>query len=83
MQRRVAALLAAESYSIEREGRAASIDLRPLVEELTVSDGVLRMRLRVGHEAGVRPREVLESLGLADLEAQGLHLARTAVELQS
>ena len=36
-----------------------------------VDGDVLRMRLRVAHEAGARPREVLAALGLADLRAHG------------
>ncbi len=82
VQNRVASLLASTSYPIQRADRAAPIDLRPLVEALEVFDGVLRMTLRLGQESGIRPREVLEALGLADLEAQGVHLSRTAVELQ-
>src|SRR6185295_9315834 len=72
-QDRIARVLASTSYPIQRVDRATPIDLRPLVEALEITDGVLRMSLRLGPESGIRPREMLEALGLADLEALGLH----------
>ena len=72
------------SYGVEREGRRAPIELRPLIEELRLDDsGTLWMRLRVAGDGSARPREVLEALGLADVEALGVLLRRTAVELSS
>jgi radical SAM-linked protein len=72
------------SYLVTREGRAAPIELRPLIEELALDDnGTLAMRLRVERDGSARPREVLEALGLADVEALGIVLRRTAVELSS
>jgi len=79
--RRIEALLAAESYAIERPGRPEPIDLRPSLERLELADGVLRARLRVSRQADPRPRELLAALDLADLEEQGLYLTRTAVEI--
>jgi radical SAM-linked protein len=77
----VARLLAAERIEVEREGRSDLLDVRPLVEDLELESDVLRMRLKVTQAQGVRPREVLDALGLADLEAQGCTLVRTRVEL--
>jgi radical SAM-linked protein len=75
-------LLAQESFSVTREGRAAPIELRPLVEGLELDQhGTLALRLRMGEDGGVRPREVLAALGLADVEALGNLIRRTAVEL--
>lgn len=72
------------SYRVTREGRAAPIELRPLIEELALDgDGTLLIRLRVEGDGSARPREVLEALGLADVEALGIVLRRTAVELSS
>ncbi|MEX2141753.1 MAG: TIGR03936 family radical SAM-associated protein [Pirellulales bacterium] len=72
------------SYRVTREGRSAPIELRPLIEELRLDDdGTLGMRLRVEGDGSARPREVLEALGLADVEALGIVLRRTAVELSS
>jgi hypothetical protein len=42
---------------------------------------VLRLAVRFGPEGSARPRELLESLGVADLEREGIYLTRTAVEL--
>lgn len=77
---RIERLLAADSWVIDRVNRA-SIDLRPLLLELAIHEGVLRMRLRVDIHGSVGPRDVLAVLGLNDLEPQGFRLRRTAVEI--
>ncbi|OHB66913.1 MAG: hypothetical protein A2V70_08740 [Planctomycetes bacterium RBG_13_63_9] len=79
---RIHRLMASSSYPIQRPQRSTSVDLRADLGELTLEEGVLTMRLRTGSQGGVRPREVLETLGLGDLELQGVHLRRTAVEIQ-
>jgi radical SAM-linked protein len=76
-------LLAAASWPIERAHGRAPIDLRPLLSELALRAGVLEMRIRVDRRGSVGPREVLGALGLADLEPQGVHLRRTAVEVST
>lgn len=76
-------LLAAESWPIERARNRASIDLRPLVSELTLEENVLRMRLRVSQQGSVGPREVLSALNAGDIERQGGRLCRTAVEVSA
>jgi radical SAM-linked protein len=78
---RIEHLLAASSWPIERARGRATIDLRPLVLELALGEGVLGMRLRVDDRGGVGPRDVLSALGLPDLEHQGIRLRRTAVEI--
>lgn len=78
---RIGRLLAAESWPIERARGRAPIDLRPLLLELAIDECVLRMRLRVDSHGSVGPRDVLGALGMADLEQQGVHLRRTAVEV--
>ncbi len=80
---RIDGILAAASWEIPRSGRRPPVDLRPLLSELTLCDGVLRMRLRITGQAGVRPREVMQALELADLETRGVHLTRNVVEIQS
>jgi radical SAM-linked protein len=75
-------LLAAESFVAAREEGKAPIDLRPYIEELSLVDDSLRMRLVVTPLGSARPREVLEAIGLADVESLGFQLARTAVELE-
>ncbi|MCE9607797.1 MAG: TIGR03936 family radical SAM-associated protein [Planctomycetia bacterium] len=51
------------------------------VQELELVDGVLRMRLKLGEAGAVRPRDLLTSLGLSDLEHSGSRLVRTRVEV--
>jgi radical SAM-linked protein len=83
LARRIEEVLQSESLPIEREGRKTPLDLRPLIGELSVTaDGVLQMRLIVDREGSARPREVLESLGVADLEYEGFFLTRTKVEVE-
>jgi radical SAM-linked protein len=84
---RIAALLAAGSHPIERDaGRKAEgrkpVDVRPWIESLELAGGQLRIRIRVTRQGSVRPRDVLAALQLEDLEQQGCHLTRTAVELE-
>lgn len=78
---RIERLLSSSSWPIERARGRPAIDLRPLLTELTLSDDVLKMRLHVDSRGSVGPREVLTVLGLADIERQGSHLSRTAVEI--
>ncbi len=79
---RVQTLLAASSYRVERKDRGEQLDVRPLIEELSLSEGVLRLKLRIAQEASARPRDILLALGLTEPEVQALALTRTAVELQ-
>lgn len=79
---RIAALCDRRSYPIQRPNRDEPIDLCEFLDALSLDHGVLSMRLRVTRQAGPAPRDVLAALGLADLERQGVCLARTAVELQ-
>ena len=84
LNERIVALLSETAHVIHREQRDAPLDIRPLVEDLQLADGVLRMRLRVQQEGSARPREVLEALAVADLETQeGGLLTRTRVEIDA
>ena len=76
-------LMAASSCPIRRPNRRTAVDLRPLLEELSVEEGVLRMRLRADSGASAGPWDVLAALGLSDLRLAGVHLRRTTVEIQS
>jgi len=77
-------LLSATSLPVHRPGKSAPIDVRPLIEDLCVEQGRLRMRLLATHEAGARPRDVLGALldWRDDLDACVWALERTEVELQ-
>ncbi len=79
---RVTWLLGQTSLPIEREGRTKPLDLRPLVADLSLDGGTLRMRLRVESEGSARPREVLQALQVDNLEHEGFFLTRTRVELE-
>ena len=78
---RIVAFLAGEKHEINREGRSAPLDLRPLVVALSLENGKLTMRLRVDREGSARPREVLAAVGLEELELAGYSLTRTEVEI--
>jgi radical SAM-linked protein len=78
---RIAQFMAASEVAIEREGRTTPLDLRPLVEHISLDGETLSFRLRVDREGSARPREVLAALGLEDLEFQGTGLTRTRVEI--
>jgi hypothetical protein len=84
---RIEWLLSQTSIPIEREGRKTALDLRPLIAELTLrrgegQEGMLQMRLRVDREGSARPRELLQSLEIENLEYEGFFLTRTRVEVE-
>lgn len=81
LRTQIPVFLAADSFRVARAEGEEPLELRPLVENLRLSDGLLEMVLRVTPERGIRPREVLAALALTDLEAEGSSLTRTAVEL--
>ena len=68
---RIERLLAAASWPIERHARRAPIDLRPLVCELALREGVLRMRLRVDQPRQRRSARRAGRLGLGRPRAAG------------
>lgn len=74
-------LLSSPQVLIQRAGRQEPLDLRTGIDSLRLERGALRIRLLASRTASARPREVLEVLGLDDLEQQGAHLTRAAVEL--
>ncbi len=79
---KIVAVKQSTSLPIEREGRKTPLDLRPLIDELSLtSNSTLLMRLVVDREGSARPREVLEALEVADLEYEGYFLTRTKVEV--
>jgi radical SAM-linked protein len=80
--RRIEQLWSEASHVIEREEGRGPVDVRSYVDRLELNDERLLMRLRVTGEGAARPREVLQALGLDDLEFEGFYLSRTAVELE-
>jgi radical SAM-linked protein len=80
---RTARLLACSSCPIDRPKGRGPVDVRRDVQELDFRDGVLTMRLSAGRGPTAGPREVLRALGLDGLEDEGVHIKRTAVELEA
>lgn len=78
-----AELLSRDTYPLEREGKRGSIDLLADLQRLEIDGGRLRFSLCATRTAGARPRDVIEALGLSDLEGLGLPLVRTRVEITS
>jgi radical SAM-linked protein len=74
-----------DQWLVEREDRSAPTDLKADLESLELADGpegpVVRFTLAATHTATVRPREVLQAVGLGDLEHEGRWLTRTCVTL--
>lgn len=83
VQQAIAAFLALTSCPVPRANRKQPVDIRPGVRKLVLEGAVLNIQVETCREAGVRPRDVLEQLGLDDLENQGAVLVRTTVELAS
>jgi radical SAM-linked protein len=76
-------LLASSSLWVRRHDRPEPVNMRADLESLEWCDGMVRFRIRASHQASLRPRDVLQSLGLAELEQQGDFLTRSEVELTS
>ena len=76
-------LLKKRSYPWQREGRAKPIDLRLSIEDMQLVEDRLQIRLWVSQQASARPREILQVLGVDDLEYQGCTIQRTEVNLTS
>jgi radical SAM-linked protein len=80
---RIEQFLAQSEWPVNRPRRELPVDIRRDVLRLELNDDALRMTLAMSRDASVRPRDVLEVLGLSDLEFEGRHLTRTAVRLVS
>jgi len=79
---RLAELLGARHWPVRRSRGRKPLDLRPLVESLCFEQGMLRMRLRADAQASAGARDVLCALKLDELEAEGVCIRRTAVEIE-
>ena len=82
VQRRLDELHAAPALGIDRGPDRKPLDLRALLAEARLVDGVLRVRMQLTREASIKASELLAVLGVDDLLRQGRHLTRTAVELE-
>jgi radical SAM-linked protein len=78
---RIARLRSSSSWPVQRPNRPTPVDLCASLEEVALEGERLTMCLRTDRQATAGPREVLDALGLSDLEREGHWLTRTAVEL--
>jgi radical SAM-linked protein len=69
------------SFWIQREKSGREVDVKAGSDHLELQEGSLRFRLLADCPVSVRPREVLQALGIADLEHEGYYLTRTDVEI--
>lgn len=83
LRARIVEVLTSSACLVDRGEDRKPIDVRPMLDELALDDGRLRIGVVVNREGGVRPRELLVMLNLADLEQQGVFLTRTRVELRT
>jgi radical SAM-linked protein len=72
-----------DSFLIQRDGTERQIDLKAGSDHLELRDGNLEFRLPVDRAGSVRPRELLQALGVAALENEGCYLTRASVEIAS
>ncbi|MEM8681554.1 MAG: TIGR03936 family radical SAM-associated protein, partial [Planctomycetota bacterium] len=78
-QAKIDDLLSQPSYEITRPGRKQPIDVRADLETLEIENHTLRFVQRITRQAGFQPRELLEILGLSDLEHQGMTIKRSTI----
>ena len=78
-------LMSLPQLLVKRANRDEPVDVRQELDtlEFEPGSGALKMKLMASRQASARPREVLEAVGLGDLEQLGRHLLRTRVELQA
>jgi radical SAM-linked protein len=71
------------TLTVRRDDRAEPLELFSTLEDLELTGGVLRLRLRVTGEASVRPAEVLVALGIDDLLDEDHYWKRSEVALSA
>ena len=83
LRSRLDAIGAHSRVEMTQQGQAVERNLLDHLLEWSVADGRLSFTLRVDPRGSLHPREVLRILGLDDLEAQGIPLVRSRVEVVS
>ena len=81
IKRKVGEFLTRPAHRLQKKKGGSEIDIRPLVLDLRIENGCLKMQLAATQEAGVRPVEMLELLGVSAMPSNGAVLTRTAVQL--
>ena len=82
LQRRIKLLAEQSSYWFQRKAGSGPPEGFPALDQLDLQHGVLEFRLLVNHQGGIRVREVIDMLGLTDIESQGGCLIRTAMQIE-
>jgi len=83
LRSRLDAIGAHSRVEMTQQGQAVERNLLDHLLEWSLADGRLSFTLRVDPRGSLHPREVLRILGLDDLEAQGIPLVRSRVEVVS
>lgn len=83
LRSRLDAIGAHSRVEMTQQGQAVERNLLDHLLEWNLADGRLSFTLRVDPRGSLHPREVLRILGLDDLEAQGIPLVRSRVEVVS
>lgn len=81
VEQAISTLLATPCLPIQRPGRHQPVDLKAHLTHLELRDGLACWTLQASAEASAGPRDVLQALGLAELEQQGRLLTRVEVTL--
>lgn len=83
IQKNIRQFMTSETYWVTRAKKRQKINIRPHVLQLFLEQLQLRMQLEVSSEATVRPQDIIEILGLAELPHHGNFLTRTKIQLQN
>jgi radical SAM-linked protein len=81
IRERIDRLYAAGQISFERDGKPMATKLGVGSLDLSLENTRLRLTLFASPSATIRPSDVLEALGLADIQQQGAVLQRTRIQL--
>ena len=81
VRQRIEMLRGQTSYPIVRPGRKQPLELMDSLDGVELDSENVVFHLRPSRQATVRPREVLQALGLENLEDQGHYLIRVQVEI--
>ncbi len=82
MPERIRRLLEQDTLRVEREKKSIDFDLKTEVAALEFVENSLLLTLNASRQTSLRPSEVVQALGLAELLTQGEFLTRVRVELE-
>lgn len=82
LEQRISQLAEQQSYWIQRDAGEAPLELKAALDQLDFHNGALEFRLEAPAQGGIRARDVLQALEIADLEQEGCCLTRSEVEIE-